>query len=478
MRGTDFMETASQNQLVVLGLNQKRATLALRESLSFPPCDVPASLEAMLQVVPEAAILSTCHRVELYAAVPDARKAQADLKRFWARDRGVTIGDFEPHVYYLTGRRAVEHLFAVASGLDSAIIGEPQILGQVREVLRLGMERRSMGAVLSALFRQAIVCGKRARTETAIGRNAASVSYAAVELARQAFGDLKNSRVLLIGAGKMGELSAKHLQAKGVSNIRVIGRTMARAHRLALQCGSAVAPDELEDALQDRDIVISCTSAPHHVIRKEMIERVMRQRRRRTLFLVDIAVPRDVDPAVAEVPGVRLYNIDDLESAVAANMKERQAEARKVTPIIEEEVAGFEAWLKTLAVTPAIRALREHAESIRREELARTSSVLDRLSDDDRRRIEALTLAIEKKLLHQPIALLRAEAAAGNGQKTAEAFRRFFALDAAVPSTAGDVLAASEGPDVAVEAASRKTGRRRSLLHIALPPDTYLPTHE
>jgi glutamyl-tRNA reductase len=472
------METASQNQLVVLGLNQKRATLALRESLSFPPCDVPASLEAMLQVVPEAAILSTCHRVELYAAVPDARKAQADLKRFWARDRGVTIGDFEPHVYYLTGRRAVEHLFAVASGLDSAIIGEPQILGQVREVLRLGMERRSMGAVLSALFRQAIVCGKRARTETAIGRNAASVSYAAVELARQAFGDLKNSRVLLIGAGKMGELSAKHLQAKGVSNIRVIGRTMARAHRLALQCGSAVAPDELEDALQDRDIVISCTSAPHHVIRKEMIERVMRQRRRRTLFLVDIAVPRDVDPAVAEVPGVRLYNIDDLESAVAANMKERQAEARKVTPIIEEEVAGFEAWLKTLAVTPAIRALREHAESIRREELARTSSVLDRLSDDDRRRIEALTLAIEKKLLHQPIALLRAEAAAGNGQKTAEAFRRFFALDAAVPSTAGDVLAASEGPDVAVEAASRKTGRRRSLLHIALPPDTYLPTHE
>jgi glutamyl-tRNA reductase len=455
-----MMEAAVHNQLVVLGLSQKRATLALRESLSFPPCDVPASLEAMLGGVPEGAILSTCHRVELYATVPDVRKAQADLKRFWARDRGVAIGDFEPHIYYLTGRRAVEHLFAVASGLDSAIIGEPQILGQVREVLRLGMEQRSMGAILSALFRQAIVCGKRARTETAIGRNAVSVSYAAVELARQAFGDLTNARVLLVGAGKMGELSAKHLQAKGVSNIRVIGRTMARAHRLALQCGSAVATDELENAIQDCDIVISCTSAPHHVIRKEVIERIM-PRRRRTLFLLDIAVPRDVDPAVAEVPGVCLYNIDDLESAVAANMKERQAEARRVAPIIEEEVAGFEAWLATLAVAPAIRALRERAELIRREELARTSSVLDRLSDEDRRRIEALTLAIEKKLLHQPIALLRAEAAAGNGHKTAEAFLRFFSLDAAVPSAAGDVLAAND-PDVASEEV--RTSR-------------YIPTH-
>lgn len=423
------MDTIHGKQIVVLGLSNKRATLALRECLSFPACDIADALEALKRHVSEGAILSTCHRVELYAATDDARKAEAELKRFWSAMRGVSATEFEPHLYVLTGRKAVEHLFTVASGLDSAIIGEPQILGQVREALRRGLEHRAMGPVLSTLFRQAIVCGKRARTETAISRNAASVSYAAVELARKAFGNLQGSRALLIGAGKMGELAAKHLIARGVSNINIIGRSEERARRLAERCGSAVAVDELEDALQDVDIVISCTSAPHHVIRRDLMEKVMRSRRRRTLFLIDIAVPRDIEPAVAEVPGVRLYNIDDLESAVAANMRERMAEAKRVTPIIEEEIAAFETWLNTLAVTPAIRALREHAEAIRQEELARTAAVLNRLSEEDRRRVEALTLAIEKKLLHHPIALLRAQAASGNGHNVEEAMRLLFGLE-------------------------------------------------
>lgn len=417
-------------QVVVLGLSQKRATLALRESLSFPHCDLPGALQGLRRVVPEAAILSTCHRVELYAAVEDPRKAEAAVKRFWSMDRGVPVGDFEPHVYFLTGRRAVEHLFSVASGLDSAIIGEPQILGQVREALRLGQQHKTMGPLISALFRQAIVCGKRARTQTAIARNAASVSYAAVELARRSVGDLSGVHVLLIGAGKMGELAARHLLARGVAGINIVGRTEERARQLALKCGSACSLDELEDALVVSDIVISCTSAPHHVISTGLMKRVMKVRGRRSMLLIDIAVPRDIDPAVSELPGVRLHNVDDLEFAVASNMKERHSEARKVRVIIEEEIAAFEVWQRTLAVAPAIRALNERAEAIRREELARTAAVLDRLPEEDRRRIEALALAIQKKLLHQPIALLRAQAAAGDGHETAEALLRLFDLDA------------------------------------------------
>jgi glutamyl-tRNA reductase len=286
-----------------------------------------------------------------------------------------------------------------------------------------------MGRVLSALFRQAITCGKRARTETGVGRNAASISYAAVELARQTFGDLRSSRVLLVGAGKMGDLATRALLEKGVAGITVVGRTPERAKQLALRCGCAVALSQLEDALRDCDIVITCTSAPHHVIRKEMVERAVLQRDGRPLFLIDIAVPRDVEPVVGEVAGVHLFNVDDLESAVAAGMRERRAEARKVLPIIEEEVALFERWLVTQRIVPTIVALRERAEAIRQSELARTSAVLARLSEPDRRRIEALALAIEKKLLHHPIALLRAEAAAGDGLQTAQALRYFFGLD-------------------------------------------------
>ncbi len=305
MKTTDASPNGAHGlQVVVLGLNHRRATLVLREALSFPPCDLEAALDEMRNYVTEGAILSTCHRVELYAVASDLRRAEAQIKRFWSRQRGVPAGEFEPHLYYLTGRKAVEHLFNVASGLDSAVVGEPQILGQVRETLRQGLEHGSIRNVLGALFRQAITCGKRARTETGVGRNPVSVSYAAVELARKTFGDLTGSRVLLVGAGKMGELAAKHLLAKGVAGISIVGRGAERAQQLALLCGSAVALNRLADALLDCDIVITCTSAPHHVIHKDMVERAMKQRAGRPLFLIDIAVPRDVEPAAGEIPGV------------------------------------------------------------------------------------------------------------------------------------------------------------------------------
>ncbi|HEU4759862.1 MAG TPA: glutamyl-tRNA reductase, partial [Dehalococcoidia bacterium] len=264
---------------------------------------------------------------------------------------------------------------------------------------------------------------------TGIGRSAASVSSVAVELARRTFGDLRSSQVLLVGAGKMGDLAARNLIDKGVAGIKVVGRSSERARRLALRCGSAVALSRLEEALRDCDIVITCTSAPHYVIRRSVLERVMADRQGRPLILIDIALPRDVEPSAAEVPGVHLYNIDDLESAVATNLNERRAEARKVEPIIAEETARFEAYLNTLSVVPTIKALRRRAEEIRQEELARTAAVLARLPEEDRRRIEALTLAIEKKLLHRPIALLRTGAAGGDGRGTAETLCQLFGLD-------------------------------------------------
>jgi len=439
---------AAASQIVVLGLNHKWAPLVLRECLAFPSCDLGEALDSLPRYVPEGAILSTCHRVELYAAGPNANRAAAGLKRFWSEQRAVSTWEFEPHLYTLSGRKAVEHLFAVACGLDSVVIGEPEILGQVRVALQEALEHRSAGKVVSALLRHAVTTGKRARTETGIGRSPSSVSSAAVELARQTFGDLSLSQVLLVGAGKMGELAAKHLLDKGVAGIKVVGRSAERVRELALRCGSSVAMSRLEDALNQCDIVITCTSAPHHIIRRELIERIMRERQGRPLFIVDIAVPRDVEPSVAELPGVHLYNVDDLESAVASNLDERRAEARNVEPIIQEEADKFESWLNTLRVFPTIKALRRRAEEIRKSELARTSAVLSRLPEADRRRIEALTLAIEKKLLHNTIALLRDHAAAGDGNETDLAVRRLFGLDLngsgpaedhdGIPSSAGD----------------------------------------
>jgi len=416
-------------QPVVLGVNHKRAPLVLRECLAFPACDLGPALEAMRGYVPEGAILSTCHRVELYAASEDVSHARAQLKRFWSEQRGISTWEFEPHLYYLEGRKAAEHLFNVACGLDSAIIGEPQIVRQVRDALQQGIDRRSVGAVLAALFRQALIAGKRARTETGIDRKAASLSYAAVELARRTFGDLRQSRVLLIGAGKMGELAAKNLIDQGVPEIVVVGRTPERAQQLALRCGNAIALERLEEALRDCDIVLTSTNAPHQVITRRMLEGVMRERGGRPLFLIDIAMPRDIEASAGELPGVHLYNVDDLEDTVSTNLKERRAEARKVAPIVEEEVAAFERWQATQRVVPTIIALRERAEAIRQEELERTSAVLARLSEEDRRRIEALTLSIAKKLLHQPIAHLRAEAIAGDGLVSSQALRQLFGLE-------------------------------------------------
>lgn len=422
--------SAQPMRIAMLGTSNKTSELALRERLAFPPYDLAPAVACLGDAVPHGIILSTCQRVEIYVAAPTLAGVKTAVRRFWKEQRGVSLKDIDAHTCWLEDEAAVEHLFLLASGLDSMIVGEPQIMGQVRNALNVGLEQQTAGHTLAGLFRAALTVGKRARHETAIGRNAASISSAAVELAGQTVDDLGSARVLLIGAGKMGELAAKNLVSKGVAGLAVVGRSPERAQRLALECDGAVAMTQLEDALPDSDIVISCTNAPHQIISKEQVERVMASRPERPLVLIDIAVPRDIDPAAGDVPGVRLCNVDDLDATVAANLNERIGETDRVKAIVEEEVMEFQQWLAVRRAVGTIAALRNYAEEIRQAELARTSAVLDRMSDEDRRRIEALTLAFEKKLLHKTISMLRAEAANGNHRHAESAVRQLFALDA------------------------------------------------
>ena len=416
-------------RIAVLGMSIKTCGIDVREPFSFPPADLRPALDRMRLAFPEGTILSTCHRVELYARIDGRADGRAALKRFWLGGRSGPRRNLDAHLYYLEHEEAAHHLFSVASGLDSALLGEAQILGQVRDALTQGVESGATGAVVGRLFRQAVSTGRRVRNETSIGRKAASVSYAAVELANHMLGDLRDARVLLVGTGKMGELAARNLVAKGVAGLAVAGRTLDRAQRLALECHDGVTLAQLEHALPESDVVISCTSAPHYVINREMVAGAMRERQGRPLFLIDIAVPRDVEPAAGQVPGVHLFNIDDLQARVASNMRVRRAEGRIGKAIVDEEVRAFLHWLSVRQAAPTIAALHDRAEAIRRSELSRSAAVLARLPEDDRRRIEALTLALQKKLLHQPISWLRSEAATGGSAQAQRAVRDLFALD-------------------------------------------------
>lgn len=426
---------ADSPHILALGLNYRTAPIGLREQLSFQTRELDDSLSALKEHVSEGAILSTCHRVEFYVAGTDVDEAEESLEQFWSDTRRVHVDEFRPYLYRLVDYEAAEHLLEVSCGLDSAIIGESQVLGQVRDALNRGLAVKSMGAVLSTLFRQAVTTGKKARTETAIGRNAASIGSAAVEAARQRFGDLTSARVLLVGAGKMGELTAKSLLDRGASEIAVVGHTIERAQRLAMSCGSMATLTQLEDGLRTCDIVISGTSAPHYIVLKQHVERAIEARQGRPLLIVDIAIPRDVEPESADVPGVTVLNIDDLEGIVQTNLNERLSEADNVRQIIADGLLQFSEWMNVKRVVPTITALIRHADEIRDEELARSSDVLGRLSQEDRRRVEALTRAIQKKLLHPSIKALRTSAASGDGLETSRVVSSLFGLNPADDSS-------------------------------------------
>jgi glutamyl-tRNA reductase len=424
--------------LLCLGLNHTTAPLSIREQLAFAPTPLHAALARFgpmhcserLADIAEAAILSTCNRLEIYALVKEPDEAIDSLVGFLSEARNVPVETLRDHLYSYVGEEAVRHLMNVASGLDSLILGEPQILGQVVEAYRAAMTHGAVGTVLSRLFRRAIHAGKRARSETSISTSAASVSSVAVQLASHVFGDLADCEVLVAGAGEMGELAVRALMERGARGLLVANRTYDRAVQLARQWdGEAMTFERLSEGLTRADIVISATNAPHTILDRAEVETAMQSRADRPMFIIDIAVPRDVDDEVDSLPNVHLYNIDDLESQVENNLDGRRAEVPRVESIVDAEVQVFMGWLASLEVVPTISQLRKQAEVVRCAEVERALNRLDTLSDAEREVVLKLSTRLVNKLLHEPITCLKEEAASGNGVAYTQAMRHLFRLE-------------------------------------------------
>lgn len=430
-------------RIVLVGMNHTTAPVHVRERVALSGEALPEALEnlqALLQTPEQAchsdltrgegAILSTCNRLEVYVAVSDGNTGVAGrIEQFLADLGGFPPAALSPHLYRYKTEEAVRHLLRVAAGLDSMVLGEPQILGQVADAYQAALAMGTMGPILSALFRQAIHAGKRARTETAIGRHPTSVSNAAVALASQVLGDLKGRRVLLVGAGEMAEAAVRSLVAAGASEFRIISRTYVRADELARPFGgSAMAWEQIGEALNWADIVLTSAAAPHTIIHAEGIRQIMAGRGERPLFFIDVAVPRNVDPAVEQIPHVYLYDIDDLHSITDESLAERRREIPKVEAIVAEEAEEYLTWLRVQSVVPTLKELRSKAEAIAREELQKTLTRLPRLSESERRIIAAMTHSIVQKILHEPTVRLKEHAS--NGRDVyGEALRELFGLN-------------------------------------------------
>ncbi len=420
-------------EIVVVGLSHKSAPVEIREKVAFPGDCLHEALRNVRDVpaVHEAVIVSTCNRVEIYAAARHRDEGVAGLCRFMAEYHGVPDPALRPHLYVYAGPEAVRHVFRVASSLDSMVVGEPQILGQVKDAYEAAAEGAATGLVLNRFMHKAFSAAKRVRTETRIAQSAVSISFAAVELARKIFGSLEGKHVLVIGAGEMCELAATHLMENGVTGVQVTNRTLARAQAVAEKFhGRALPFEQFRQHLHEVDIVISSTGAPHLVVDVEDVRSAMKERRQKPMFLIDIAVPRDIDPRINDLPNVYLYDVDDLQGVVDANRKERAKEAEKAEQVVGEEVEGFLSWLKTLEVTPTIRALRERFEAIRQAELEKTLKAFgEGLTDKQRRSLEAMGQAIVNKILHQPSMCLKRQAEDPELEISVEAVRRLFGLE-------------------------------------------------
>ncbi len=417
--------------LLLAGVSHRTAPLEVREALAFQKDRLGESLAALRRELglDEAFILSTCNRVEIYARAGQGGGDAAALARFLAESHGRAPDDLQRFLYSLEGEQAVRHAFRVAASLDSMVIGEPQILGQVKEAYEIAEQAGTLGSSLNALRNRSLAAAKRARTETGIGHNAVSVSYVAVELARKIFGDLRDRNVLLVGAGKMSELAAKHLVRGGARASVLGGRTFARAEELAAALGGRAAPFEaLRDELSRADIVISGTGAPGIVIHKEDVEAARAGRGARPLFLIDIAVPRDVDPAAARLDGVFLYDLDDLKSVAESNLRERRKEAAAAEALVEREVREFLAWQRSLDVVPLLVELRQRAEEIRLAEIDKARKRLGALSSEQEQALQGVTHAIVNKLLHAPTIELKEVARNGTSPDAVALIRRLLGL--------------------------------------------------
>lgn len=417
--------------IVVVGLSHKTANVEVREKLAFAPTQMekPLGMLVGLDGITEGVIVSTCNRVEVYVTTRDIAGGIARVKRFLADYHNFPLETLEQHLYAYHGEDAIRHVFRVASSLDSMVVGEPQILGQIKTSYGYAAEYKSSGIILNRFLHKAFSVAKRVRTETKIASSAVSVAFAAVELARKIFSDLTDKTVMLIGAGEMCELAAKHFLNNGVRGLMVTNRTFERAEKLAEEfSGKAVRFDDLFEQLHKADIILSSTGAPHTIIGAGDLEEVMRRRRQKPMFFIDIAIPRDIDPGVNDVDNVYLFTVDDLQEVVASNLQQRKEEAAKAEGIVTEEIGQFFKWLSSLEVTPTIVALRSKFDEVRRSELEKTISGWKDLPPDGQKRLEALTNAIMNKLLHPPTTLLKKAGQGGRTDLYVDALRTMYEL--------------------------------------------------
>ncbi len=401
--------------ICALGVNHGSAPLELRERLSYTDETRAAALAALRQQYDEIVILDTCNRSEVYCASREAHDPAAGLLSFLAGFHGLDAEQLRPHIYAHLQRDAIAHLFAVACGIDSFVVGETQIMSQVHAALAFAEQRQDCGFTLSALFRHALHVGKRARTETAISRGVTSLGSLAVECAQAHMGSLAGRRALIVGAGRMGALAARHLRLSGVSEVFVCSRTPAHARQLADEIGGQPVPfEQMSAVLPACDVVISATSLPHVILTVQMVGAALAGRTR-PLTIVDLALPRDVEPAVGTLERVHLIDLNALQALTAAHLEQRLAEVASVERIVDEELESFWRWLRSLSVTPTIVALRERAERIRQSELDDHLGRLQNLSAHDRRVIETMTASIVGRLLHEPTLRLKQRANGADG---------------------------------------------------------------
>ena len=419
--------------LIVVGLSHRTAPVEQREKAALTDAAARGLVRSLIgrADIHEAIALSTCNRTEVYVRADDSSFAEDAVCRALVDHTGITRDELDCARYAHREERAAVHLLRVASSLDAMVLGESEIQGQVRGAFDQAHEEDTVGPVLDNLFRKALETGKRVRHETAIGAGAVSVARVAVELAREAVVDLNARRVLLIGAGDVAETTAAALVDSGVGELVVANRTVSTARRLAERIGGeGLGFDRLARELASADIVISSTDAPHPILGHNDVEQAMRSRPGRPMVLIDIAVPRDLEPDIAAVPGVRLYDIDDLERVIEGNVNGRMREAERAEVIVLGEARRFTEWRRALSVAPTIGSLRDMAETIRAGEVAKVAGHWEELSDADRQRVEQLTRSIVNKLLHEPTVRLRAAVAEGDGVTHVESLRHLFGIDA------------------------------------------------
>lgn len=416
-------------KLQLIGVNHKSAPIEVRERLAIPESRIAEALRRLLDCpgVEEGLILSTCNRVEVLA---HSSSGSMDLRRFLRDYLGLESSDYESQLYEYSESEAIRHLFRVASSLDSMVVGEPQILGQVKDAYASARAAGAVHSKLDLLLTRAFAVAKRVRTETAIGSSAVSVASVAVELAKKIFGSLEGKHVYLVGAGKMSELAARHLLAHGATSIFVANRTYDRAAYLAAKFnGEAILFEELYETCDRADIVITSTGAPFAIFRREHGELFLARRKNRPMFFIDIAVPRNVDPEMNKLDGIFLYDIDDLQQAASTNASDRRKEAEKAEEIIASEVERFQAYLHTLQVVPTIVSLQDHLETIRQMEIERVRGRLGSLSAEQELAIDALTRGIVNKIMHTPISTLKTAARETEATTVVDLVRRLFNLE-------------------------------------------------